>query len=120
MAKSAERKKGGVYYTPPEFTGFITERTVGKMADEKIKLLERNLGVRLDQIDAKTEKKRVIAFAQNAIEELRDIKVVDPACGSGAFLIRAYDVLKEKYQDIIDVLEIHEPKLAEELLRQGL
>jgi len=115
MQKSAERKKGGVYYTPPEFTGFITERTVGKLADEKIKLLERNLGIRLDQIDAKTEKKRVIAFAQNAIEELRDIKVVDPACGSGAFLIRAYDCLEEKYLDILDVLEIHEPDLAKGL-----
>ena len=115
MQKSAERKKGGVYYTPPEFTGFITERTVGRMADEKIKLLERNLGVRLDQIDAKTEKKRVIAFAQNAIEELQDIKVVDPACGSGAFLIRAFDCLEDKYSEILDVLEIHEPKLAEEL-----
>jgi hypothetical protein len=115
MQKSAERKKGGVYYTPPEFTGFITEHTVGKLADDKIKLLERNLGIRLDQIDAKTEKKRVIAFAQNAIEELRDIKVVDPACGSGAFLIRAYNCLEEKYRDIVDVLEIHEPKLAEDL-----
>jgi hypothetical protein len=115
MQKSAERKKGGVYYTPPEFTGFITELTVGKLADEKIKLLERNLGVRLDQIDAKTEKKRVIAFAQNAIEELREIKVVDPACGSGAFLIRAYNCLEDKYRDILDVLEIHEPELAEDL-----
>jgi hypothetical protein len=115
MQKSAERKKGGVYYTPPEFTGFITEKTVGRMAKEKRELLERNLGIRLDQIDTKTEKKRVIAFAQNAVEELRDIKVVDPACGSGAFLIRAYDVLEEKYLDILDVLEIHEPKLAEDL-----
>jgi hypothetical protein len=115
MQKSAERKKGGVYYTPPEFTGFITERTVGKMADEKIKLLERNFCVHLGQIDAKTENKKVVAFAQNAIEELREIKVVDPACGSGAFLIRAYDVLEEKYRDILDVLEIHEPKLAEDL-----
>lgn len=115
MAKSAERKKGGIYYTPPEFTGFITNNTVGKLADEKIKLLERNFGIRLDQIDAKTEKSRVIAFAQNAIEELQNIKVVDPACGSGAFLIRAYDVLEDKYSEILDTLEIHDPKLADDL-----
>ncbi len=115
MAKSAERKKGGIYYTPPEFTGFITENTIGTIADERIKLLERNFGVRLDQIDVKTEKSRVTAFAQNTIEELQNIKIVDPACGSGAFLIRAYDILEEKYKDIIEVLEIHEPKLAEEL-----
>ncbi|MFH1371039.1 MAG: DNA methyltransferase [Planctomycetota bacterium] len=115
MAKSAERKKGGVYYTPPEFTGLITDNTVGEFAKDKIKLLERNFGIRLDQIDVKTEKKRVVAFAQNAIEELQNIKVVDPACGSGAFLIRAYDVLEEKYRDIADVLEIHEPQMAKDL-----
>jgi hypothetical protein len=114
MAKSAERKKGGIYYTPPEFTGFITNQTVGKITDERIKLLERNFGIRLAEIDATTEKNRVSAFAQNAIEELRDIKVVDPACGSGAFLIRAFDCLEDKYSEILDVLEIHEPKLAEE------
>jgi hypothetical protein len=115
MAKSAERKKGGIYYTPPEFTGFITENTVGTIADQRIKLLERNFGIRLTEIDAKTEKNRVTAFAQNALEELQNIKIADPACGSGAFLIRAYDILEEKYKDIIDVLEIHEPKLAEKL-----
>jgi len=115
MLKSAERKKGGIYYTPREFTRFITENTVGKIADEKIKLLERDFGIRLDQIDAKTEKNRVSAFAERSIEELREIKVVDPACGSGAFLIRAYDILKDKYYDIVDVLEIHEPKLSDDL-----
>jgi hypothetical protein len=115
MLKSAERKKGGIYYTPPEFTAFITQNTVAKIADEKIKLLERNFGIRLDQIDKTTEKNRVTAFAERAIEELRDIKVVDPACGSGAFLIRAYEILEDKYQDIVNILEIHEPKLAEEL-----
>ena len=95
MSKSAERKRGGVYYTPAEFTAFIVENTVGKLADEKIDLLERNLGVRLSEIDAKTEKKRVIAFAQNAIEELREIKIVDPACGCGHFLSVLTIVLKK-------------------------
>ena len=115
MVKSAERKKGGIYYTPPEFTKFIAENTVGKIADEKIKLLERNFGIRLAQIDATTEKSRVTAFAENAIEELRDIKVVDPACGSGAFLIRAFDALEDKYSEILDTLEIHDTALADDL-----
>lgn len=115
MLKSAEKKKGGIYYTPPELTGLITKNTVTKIVDDKIKLLERNFGIRLDQIDKTAEKNRVTAFAQNAIEDLRDIKVVDPACGSGAFLIRAFDALEDKYSEILDVLEIHEPKLAEDL-----
>jgi len=115
MVKSAERKKGGIYYTPTEFTSFITNHTVGTIIDERIKTLERNFGIRLDEIDATSEKTRVTAFAERAIEELRDIKVVDPACGSGAFLIRAYEVFEDKYVDIVNVLEIHEPSLAEEV-----
>ncbi len=115
MAKSAERKKGGIYYTPAEFTTFITEHTVGRIIDERIGTLERNFGIRLNEIDAATEKSRVTSFAERAIEELRDIKVVDPACGSGAFLIRAYEVLEDKYVEILNVLEIHEPLMAEKL-----
>ena len=115
MAKSAERKKGGIYYTPPEFTRFITDRTVGTIINERIDTLERNFGIRLAEIDAATEKSRVTAFAERAIEELRDIKVVDPACGSGAFLIRAYEVLEDKYVEILSVLEIHEVPMAEKL-----
>ncbi|HUV66587.1 MAG TPA: DNA methyltransferase [Sedimentisphaerales bacterium] len=115
MAKSAERKKGGIYYTPPEFTGFITDHTVGTIINERIGTLERDFGIRLDEIDAATEKSRVTAFAERAIEELRDIKVVDPACGSGAFLIRAYEVFEDKYVEILNVLDIHEPAMAEQL-----
>ena len=115
MVKSAERKKGGIYYTPPDFTKFIADNTVGKIAEERIKVLERDFGIHLDQIDAKIEKDRITAFAQRAIEELREIKVVDPACGSGAFLIQAYGVLEDKYVELIDVLAIHEPELADEL-----
>ena len=118
MRKSAERKKGGIYYTPPEFTTFIATNTVKTIADERIKSLQRNFNINLTQIDAATEENRVSAFAQRAIEELRDIKVVDPACGSGAFLIRAFDILDEKYEQIIDVLSIHDHKLADKLRRQ--
>ncbi|MFC1793428.1 Eco57I restriction-modification methylase domain-containing protein [Planctomycetota bacterium] len=115
MVKSAERKKGGIYYTPPEFTRFITDHTVGTVINERIKTLERNFGIRLDEIDSTTEKTRVTAFAERALDDIREIKVVDPACGSGAFLIRAYEVLEDKYIEIINVLEIHEPVMAEEL-----
>jgi len=115
MLKSAKRKKGGIYYTPREFTDFIAKNTVGRIAEEKIKVLEQNFGIRLDQIDKTTEKNRVTAFAERAIEELKDIKVVDPACGSGAFLIRAYQILEDKYVEVIDTLSIHDQKLSDDL-----
>ena len=36
MAKSPSAKKGGIYYTPPEFTRFITHHTVAVIAGERI------------------------------------------------------------------------------------
>ncbi len=32
---------------------------------------------------------------------LRDLKIVDPACGSGAFLFQAYNVLELRYHEVI-------------------
>ena len=62
--KPEVRKAGGVYYTPDYIVNYIVEKTVG----EKLK-------------DCKT------------IDDLLEIKICDPACGSGSFLIAAYDAL---------------------------
>ncbi len=61
--KPEVRKAGGVYYTPDYIVDYIVENTVG----EKIKKLKP--------------------------EEILEIKILDSACGSGSFLIGAYDFL---------------------------
>lgn len=61
--KPEVRKAGGVYYTPQYIVDYIVKNTVG----EKIK--------------GKTP------------EEIKAIKIVDPACGSGSFLLGAFDYL---------------------------
>lgn len=61
--KPEVRKAGGVYYTPEYIVDYIVENTVG----EKIK--------------GKTPK------------EIANIKILDPACGSGSFLLGAYKYL---------------------------
>lgn len=58
------RKAGGVYYTPDYIVNYIVELTVG----EKLKECKK-------------------------YEDLLEIKICDPACGSGSFLIAAYDYL---------------------------
>ncbi|MFC1937684.1 Eco57I restriction-modification methylase domain-containing protein [Chloroflexota bacterium] len=62
-AKKQRRKEHGIYYTPKFVTDHIVKETVGRF------LKERNYN------------------------EIRNIKILDPACGSGSFLIRAYDEL---------------------------
>ena len=67
--KPEVRKAGGVYYTPEYIVDYIVENTVG----EKIK--------------GKTPK------------EIANIKIVDPACGSGSFLIGAYKYLLNYHRE---------------------
>jgi hypothetical protein len=85
MPKSAERKRFGIYYTPPQFTRLIVEETLGKLIAERVETLP----------DLK----------QRAAE-LGKLKVVDPACGSGAFLIAAYERLEEAYEEIARQMRI--------------
>ncbi|MCK9582355.1 MAG: N-6 DNA methylase [Endomicrobiales bacterium] len=63
------RKAGGVYYTPEYIVDYIVKNTVGKMLNELS--------------PAKAKK----------------ITILDPACGSGSFLIRAYSEMLEYYKN---------------------
>ncbi|MEM0143931.1 MAG: N-6 DNA methylase, partial [Candidatus Parvarchaeum sp.] len=58
------RKEQGIYYTPSYIVDYIVKNTVG----EYIKT--------------------------HTPEEIRNVKILDPACGSGSFLIRAYKELE--------------------------
>ncbi len=61
--KPEVRKAGGVYYTPQYIVSYIVENTVGKLVEGK------------------------------SPKEIEKIKIVDPACGSGSFLIGAFQFL---------------------------
>jgi type I restriction-modification system DNA methylase subunit len=69
--KPEVRKAGGVYYTPSYIVDYIVENTLGRLLDG-------------DDPD----KPKPIPVSQAA-----EIKVLDPACGSGSFLIVAYQHL---------------------------
>jgi hypothetical protein len=77
--KPEVRKAGGVYYTPKYIVDYIVEQTAGKL---------------LDEIAAEKETEGVKAFATRT-EKLR---ILDPACGSGSFLIQAFERVSEHWQ----------------------
>ncbi len=102
MQKSAQRKRSGVYYTPPEFTAFLVRTTVGELLDERLAELGKTHGIR---DDGKGDDAALRAYWRAALAALRNFKIVDPACGSGAFLIAAYDYLDGRYHEAIDALD---------------
>ena len=114
MAKSAERKRHGIYYTPTELTSLIVARTVGEVADRAIREAEAESGLELTG-DAMPDEEILDSFSNSALANLRCVNVVDPACGSGAFLIQAYDTLEERYQLVIDLVAQTNQQRAREL-----
>ena len=81
------RKKEGVYYTPQYIAEYIVQHTLG----EKIKTILAGAKTLLGYKNFKG------AFAK--IRELADLKVLDPAMGSGSLLLRAFDTLIAAYAD---------------------
>lgn len=70
ISKDAKkRKEHGIYYTPSFIVDYIVENALKPVLDKC-----------------------------RSIDDLKKVKVLDPACGSGSFLIRALDMIYEKYK----------------------
>ncbi len=67
--KPEVRKAGGVYYTPQYIVEYIVNNTVSKLIENK------------------------------SPKDISKIKIVDPACGSGSFLLGAYQYLLDYHKD---------------------
>lgn len=106
--KKGKRKKDGVFYIPSRITRGIVEKSIGEyLNDKKLELGFEKLPELTDEsietqrgLSAKAEKH--LAFWREYRSKVLNIKVIDPACGSGAFLIAAYDYLKKELDEIND------------------
>jgi hypothetical protein len=104
MSKSAERKRFGIYYTPPEFTEFIAYNTIDRTAGEKFEAVAKQMGITIADAESAQNDSKAAQFWLACFEQLKTIKVVDPACGSGAFLIQAYGILENLYLSVLEHL----------------
>ncbi|MGD9688157.1 MAG: DNA methyltransferase [Phycisphaerales bacterium] len=99
MPKSAQRKRFGIYYTPPAFTGLIVERTVDALVRGRFAALAKARKVDPESREAQDPRK-LRAYWTACLECLKSLTICDPACGSGAFLIRAYDAMDAHYKAV--------------------
>ncbi|MCL4362773.1 N-6 DNA methylase [Candidatus Parvarchaeota archaeon] len=79
-ASKTKRKSEGIYYTPTYIVDYIIKNTVGEYI--------------------KTHKEK----------DIDNIKILDPACGSGSFLLKAYDTLENYWKE---KSKLNETKLEE-------
>lgn len=95
MPKSAIRKRYGIYYTPPEFTAKIAELTVDSTIADRFAALAKSMKLTPAQADDSRD------YWRACLKALETLRVVDPACGSGAFLFQAYEVLESRYAEVL-------------------
>jgi type I restriction-modification system DNA methylase subunit/predicted type IV restriction endonuclease len=74
--KPEVRKAGGVYYTPTYIVDYIVKHTVGKLLEGKT-----------------PQDVAGVTDAWRPAKNRRPIAILDPACGSGSFLLGAYQFL---------------------------
>jgi len=115
LNKLGKRKTDGVYYTPEWVTHAIVEEVVGgRLGDLRAELGFADLPPLTDEAVAAYRAFRSsrgrrtapvagewLAFLKTYRLRVDGLRVVDPACGSGAFLIQALDRLIAEYRWIV-------------------
>lgn len=112
------RKREGIYYTPPHITDFIVGQTVGRTLEERFARIAQSYDLALAVVPESKPLRRKWADAQRAcLEVLRALRICDPACGSGAFLVRAFDFMEDQYEAVYArLLQVEPLDLAAEML----
>ena len=108
--KKGKRKKEGIYYTPEYITRYIVENAIGGWLEDRKKELGFYDLPELTEKDYESVKVKKRAYNDNIKRHLdfweayksilENIKVLDPACGSGAFLNQAFDYLFREGQRV--------------------
>jgi len=104
-----KRKKDGVFYTPKYITKYIVENTVGKLCSEKKTELKLDVDIAIfehQKADGKLNAKGIALF--ETLSQYKDwlltLKILDPACGSGAFLNQAVNFLVQEHKFADDII----------------
>ena len=97
----SKRKKDGVFYTPEYITRYIVENTLGVMCKNKREELK------IVEITPPSNPKKLTKQEQQTKENLQEyknwllnLKILDPACGSGAFLNQALEYLISEHKNL--------------------
>jgi len=122
--QNGKRKAFGIFYTPENITKFLVNQTIGNWLEEqKLELGENELPILTDKdydlikitkqgtlrTNEHIEKNKL--FWSNYLDRLLSIKILDPACGSGAFLVECLNFLITEYRNVQKELRLLNPPI---------
>lgn len=94
-----ERKATGSYYTPDYIVKYIVETTLGPLIEEERQAIAKEREELEDALkksrgyDREHYQRKLAELDHRLIQEILSVKVLDPAMGSGHFLVEAVDYL---------------------------
>lgn len=97
LMTTEERKEKGAYYTPEPITKYICSNTIKPYLTDRI---NEKFGTKYESLDEFFEEDTGEEHYKFLFNELQNIKILDPASGSGHFLETAINVLVEIYEKI--------------------
>ena len=102
---SGRRKRDGVVYTPDYVARFIIDQTLGAHLREmfadclKPRITKASSVEDYENIQWRNKNAELDAWREYQ-DRVGQLRVVDPACGSGVFLVMAFDFMKAEYKRI--------------------
>jgi len=137
----AERKASGSYYTPDPIVEYIVGNTVGPVLEEKLEALRPEFRKVRKTFDNELQKSQAYPSKdvtsgkmdhrqwaglqtynahKDLVERLFDLRVLDPAMGSGHFLVEVVDSITDKLLKYLNQFPINPVNFALDLTRQSI
>lgn len=138
--KYINQRENGAYYTEIDTIKYINQNTIllyllnNLDSQEKIKSYINKAFIKIDRIeDLVKENVDLVKVIKNIIQEsnitnvegnilniLDNIKILDPTCGTGAFLLNGVDLLEDIYITVFNKLNIDDPNLIIKIITNNI
>jgi hypothetical protein len=136
-----ERKASGSYYTPDAIVEYIVANTVGPVLEEKLTAIRPEFRKVRKTFDNEVQKAKSYPPAEvrsgkmderqwaaaksyaahkDLVEKLFDLKVLDPAMGSGHFLVEAVDFVTDRLLNFLNQFPINPVSYALDRTRTSI
>ena len=118
---ASRRKREGAFYTPEFVTGYVVDQALGEVLRDRFGAVRAARRAAAGSNAAKSAlndprtyesgaltpapREALVDFWTAWLDDLKTVRVLDPACGSGAFLIAAFDALMAAHAEAADRLD---------------
>ncbi|RCJ17640.1 transcriptional regulator [Nostoc sp. ATCC 43529] len=104
--KYINQKAFGAYYTRPQITEYLCDRTIHKLIVDRVNDALSNRYKRFEDINELIIKLDTNVCRLLMEDILPNLSILDPACGSGAFLVAAMKTLIQVYSAVFGTIKL--------------